>query len=113
MARMTVEESRSLMPTKEAGIRPVASIKPSSNMSVKGTNHMLSPPYLFSFYNDISSSMRINNTIYHYYSQMLVESVVSSEICLFCSGRSHTFAPFELLYYSTILVLVCGPKWLL
>ena len=70
MARMTVEESRSLMPTEEAGIRPVASIKPSSNMPVKMTNHRLSPPYLYLFYNDISLSMYINNTIYRYYSQM-------------------------------------------
>src|SRR5207247_4610765 len=54
MARMTVEESRSLMPTKEARIRPVASLKPSSNLSVKVTTHMVSPPSLFSLYNDIS-----------------------------------------------------------
>src|SRR6266699_2523721 len=70
MARVTVEESRSLTPTKEARIRPVASIKPSSNLSVKVTNHKLSPPYLFSFYNDISLSKHINNTIYRYYSRM-------------------------------------------
>jgi hypothetical protein len=47
VARMTVEESRSLMPTKEAGIRPVASLKPSSNRSVKVTYHKVSPPSLF------------------------------------------------------------------
>src|SRR6266700_8333726 len=57
MARMPVEESRSLMPTKEAGIRPVASLKPSSNLSVKVTHHMISPPFLFLFYNDISLSI--------------------------------------------------------
>ena len=70
MARMTVEESRSLMPTNEAGIRPVASLKPSSNLSVKVTTHRVSPPFLFSFYNDISLSRYINNTIYRYYSHM-------------------------------------------
>src|SRR6266487_1995058 len=66
---LPVEESRSLMPTKEAGIRPVASLKPSSNLSVKVTHHMISPPFLFLFYNDISLSICINNTIYRYYSQ--------------------------------------------
>jgi len=69
MARMTVEESRSLTPTKEAGIRSVASLTPSSNLSVKVTYHMVSPPSLFVFYNDISLSMHFNNTIYRYYSQ--------------------------------------------
>src|SRR5205085_9475493 len=49
MAGMTVEEARSLMPAKEAGTGPVAPIKPSSNVFVKVTNHLLSPPLLFSF----------------------------------------------------------------
>jgi hypothetical protein len=70
MARMTVEESRSLLLTNEAGIRPGASLTPSSNLSVKVTPHMVSPPSVFSFYNDISLSRCINNTIYRYYSHM-------------------------------------------
>src|SRR5215469_13951976 len=79
MARMTGEESRSLFPTKEAEIRSVASLKLSSTMSVKVTNHIVSPPCLFVFYNDISLSTCINNTIYRYYSHMSGESWVTME----------------------------------
>src|SRR6266700_2926650 len=59
---VATESAMARMPTKEAGIRPVASLKPSSNLSVKVTHHMISPPFLFLFYNDISLSICINNT---------------------------------------------------
>src|SRR5207244_13308385 len=76
----TGEESRSMMPTKDAGIRPVAFLKLSSNMSVNMTNHLLSPAVLFLFDNDISLSMDINNTIYRYYSHISGESFGAREI---------------------------------
>jgi len=70
MVRITGEECRSLMPAKDAGIRPVAFLKLSSNMSVNVITHLFSPPFLFLFDNDISLSMGINNTIYRYYSHI-------------------------------------------
>ena len=80
MVRITGEECMSLMPAKDAGIRPVAFLKLSSNMSVNVITHLFSPPFLFLFDNDISLSMCINNTIYRYYSHISGESFGAREI---------------------------------
>src|SRR5947209_498877 len=88
MVRILGEEASSLMPAKAAGIRAVAFLKRSSNVSVNMIPHLFSPPLLFVFDNDISLSMGINNTIYRYYFHISGEALEPGKCGLSVSSCS-------------------------
>src|SRR6266702_2034896 len=80
MALTTIEERKSWIPSKESRIGPVFSISTRSKMSFMLTDHIQSPPFLLSIYNDISLSVYSNNAIYRYYSQTFSSYAIAWKI---------------------------------